>query len=84
MTCSTVHRFVNRELTPSALPALPPQSAADGRVHARYWLETGDDPRRAAEVIAGSLVVSLLAIGSELLFSLIDRRFTHTIGTPEY
>jgi ribulose-bisphosphate carboxylase large chain len=28
-------------------------SAADGRVHARYWLETGDDPRRAAEVIAG-------------------------------
>jgi ribulose-bisphosphate carboxylase large chain len=28
-------------------------SAADGRVHARYWLETGDDPARAAEVIAG-------------------------------
>ncbi|HSW04974.1 ribulose-bisphosphate carboxylase large subunit family protein [Aquabacterium sp.] len=23
------------------------------RIHARYWLETGDDPRRAAEVIAG-------------------------------
>ena len=33
--------------------AAPPLSAADGRVHARYWLETGDDPRRAAEVIAG-------------------------------
>ena len=33
---------------------LPPLSAADGRVHARYWLETGDDdPQRAAEVIAG-------------------------------
>ena len=31
----------------------PPLSAADGRVHARYWLETGDDPRRAAETIAG-------------------------------
>ena len=31
----------------------PPLSAADGRVHARYWLETGDDPRHAAEVIAG-------------------------------
>ena len=30
-----------------------PLSAADGRIHARYWLETGDDPRRAAEVIAG-------------------------------
>ncbi|MFY9512621.1 MAG: ribulose-bisphosphate carboxylase large subunit family protein [Rubrivivax sp.] len=28
-------------------------SAADGRVHARYWLETGDAPQRAAEVIAG-------------------------------
>jgi ribulose-bisphosphate carboxylase large chain len=23
------------------------------RIHARYWLETGDDPQRAAEVIAG-------------------------------
>ena len=23
------------------------------RIHARYWLETGDDPMRAAEVIAG-------------------------------
>ena len=23
------------------------------RFHARYWLETGDDPARAAEVIAG-------------------------------
>jgi ribulose-bisphosphate carboxylase large chain len=23
------------------------------RIHARYWLETGDDPRRAAEAIAG-------------------------------
>jgi ribulose-bisphosphate carboxylase large chain len=23
------------------------------RIYARYWLETGDDPRRAAEVIAG-------------------------------
>jgi ribulose-bisphosphate carboxylase large chain len=31
----------------------PPLSAADGRIHARYWLETGDDPQRAAEVIAG-------------------------------
>ena len=31
----------------------PPLSAADGRVHARYWLETGDDPQRAAETIAG-------------------------------
>lgn len=27
--------------------------STDGRIHARYWLETGDDPRRAAEVIAG-------------------------------
>jgi ribulose-bisphosphate carboxylase large chain len=27
--------------------------SADGRIHARYWLETGDDPQRAAEVIAG-------------------------------
>lgn len=25
----------------------------DGRIHACYWLETGDDPQRAAEVIAG-------------------------------
>ena len=25
----------------------------DGRIHAWYWLETGDDPQRAAEVIAG-------------------------------
>jgi ribulose-bisphosphate carboxylase large chain len=33
---------------------LPALNAADGRIHARYWLETGDaDPRRAAEVIAG-------------------------------
>ena len=23
------------------------------RIHATYWLETGDDPARAAEVIAG-------------------------------
>ena len=23
------------------------------RIHATYWLETGDDPHRAAEVIAG-------------------------------
>jgi len=23
------------------------------RIHARYWLETWDDPQRAAEVIAG-------------------------------
>jgi ribulose-bisphosphate carboxylase large chain len=23
------------------------------RIHASYWLETPDDPRRAAEVIAG-------------------------------
>src|SRR5690349_16805790 len=23
------------------------------RIHATYWLETGDDPRRAAEVVAG-------------------------------
>ena len=23
------------------------------RIYARYWLETGDDPLRAAEVIAG-------------------------------
>ena len=23
------------------------------RIHARYWLETGDDPKRAAEAIAG-------------------------------
>ena len=38
----------------SHLVDLPALSAADGRVHARYWLETGDaDPRRAAEVIAG-------------------------------
>lgn len=28
-------------------------SAADGRIRARYWLETPDDPQRAAEVIAG-------------------------------
>ncbi|MFZ4289012.1 ribulose-bisphosphate carboxylase large subunit family protein [Variovorax sp. HJSM1_2] len=28
-------------------------STSDGRVRARYWLETGDDPRRVAEVIAG-------------------------------
>jgi len=35
------------------LPDLPALSAADGRVHARYWLETGDEPQRAAEVIAG-------------------------------
>jgi ribulose-bisphosphate carboxylase large chain len=27
--------------------------ARDGRVRARYWLETGDDPARVAEVIAG-------------------------------
>ncbi|KQP35634.1 ribulose-bisphosphate carboxylase large subunit family protein [Pseudorhodoferax sp. Leaf274] len=27
--------------------------SADGRIHASYWLETGDDPQRAAEVIAG-------------------------------
>lgn len=25
----------------------------DGRVHASYWLETGDDPARAADIIAG-------------------------------
>jgi ribulose-bisphosphate carboxylase large chain len=30
-----------------------PLRADDGRVRARYWLETGDDPRRAADVIAG-------------------------------
>jgi ribulose-bisphosphate carboxylase large chain len=26
---------------------------AGGRIHATYWLETGNDPQRAAEVIAG-------------------------------
>ena len=31
----------------------PALSAADGRVHARYWLETGANPTQAAEVIAG-------------------------------
>lgn len=31
----------------------PALVCAEGRVHARYWLETGDDPRRAADVIAG-------------------------------
>ena len=25
------------------------------RIHATYWLETGDDPARAAEVIAGDV-----------------------------
>ena len=35
------------------IPEQAPLSVADGRVRARYWLETGDDPRRAAEVIAG-------------------------------
>jgi ribulose-bisphosphate carboxylase large chain len=30
-----------------------PLRADDGRVRARYWLETGDDPHRAAAVIAG-------------------------------
>ena len=25
------------------------------RIHASYWLETADDPRRAAELIAGRL-----------------------------
>ena len=39
--------------TSTGLPTLPSLSAADGRVHARYWLETGDEPARAAEVIAG-------------------------------
>ena len=48
------------------------------------FLIDGLGQRDIPQVIAGSLVVSLLAIGSELLFSLIDRRFTHTIGTPEY
>jgi ribulose-bisphosphate carboxylase large chain len=38
---------------PPELPALPALLAADGRIHARYWLETGDDPQHAAEVIAG-------------------------------
>ena len=28
-------------------------ASSDARIHARYWLETGDDPQRAAEVIAG-------------------------------
>ena len=28
-------------------------ASPDARIHARYWLETGDDPQRAAEVIAG-------------------------------
>jgi ribulose-bisphosphate carboxylase large chain len=28
-------------------------ASPDNRIHARYWLETGDDPARAAEVIAG-------------------------------
>ncbi len=28
-------------------------ASPDDRVHAHYWLETGDDPQRAAEVIAG-------------------------------
>ena len=31
----------------------PNFASPDGRIHARYWLETGDDPQRAAEVIAG-------------------------------
>ena len=31
----------------------PNFSSPDGRIHASYWLETGDDPQRAAEVIAG-------------------------------
>ena len=30
-----------------------PLLAHDGRVRARYWLETGDHPQRAADVIAG-------------------------------
>ena len=35
------------------MTGLPALSAADGRVHARYWLETGDNPERTAAVIAG-------------------------------
>src|SRR5574340_1406672 len=29
------------------------EPAVSERIHATYWLETGDDPARAAEVIAG-------------------------------
>ncbi len=35
------------------MASLQTLSTADGRVRARYWLETADDPQRAAEVIAG-------------------------------
>lgn len=40
---------------PHPLPHEQPTDffAPDGRIHAHYWLETGDDPQRAAEVIAG-------------------------------
>jgi hypothetical protein len=38
----------------------PPLSAADGRVHARYWLETGDDPQRAAVAVVSAAFIAFI------------------------
>ena len=48
------------------------------------FLIDGLGQRDIPQVIAGSLVVSLLAIGSELLFSCCSRRWRHTAIAPEY
>ncbi len=48
------------------------------------FLIDGLGQRDIPQVIAGSLVVSLLAIGSELLFSCCSRKWSHTAIAPEY
>ncbi|MFK3705897.1 osmoprotectant transport system permease protein [Raoultella sp. BIGb0138] len=48
------------------------------------FLIDGLGQRDIPQVIAGSLVVSLLAIGCELLFSSLNRSVTHTPLAPEY
>lgn len=65
------------------------------RIHATYWLETGDDPRRAAEVIAGEqssgTFVALAAETPELReragarverIDLLDSAATPSLPTP--
>lgn len=66
------------------------------RIHATYWLETGDDPRRAAEVIAGEqssgTFVALAAETPELKaragarieqLDVIDTSTTPSLPTPK-
>ena len=54
------------------------------RVHATYWLETGDDPARTAEVIAGEQSSgTFVALAHETPELKEFNRLRHTVGLGE-